>query len=333
MAISYTPNPQGQQMPQPQAQPQVPQQPQAPQPQSSGFNLNVIPDCNTMDLAQLKQLRNYYRPLMQAREMILVKGTLEFRNHIVSPLDGDELAQENDRLASLNRLTHDRAGFHIQITNAEIIPSNPAQYTAAECLILAQMFKRRQNEYNPDPKPCWDFYTTATGRNPWIAIAEDDSMTKFKQVYPKQEPVAGTDVIVVLSTYDSTQQRGRVNLGLNGVLICSTDDARVFSSAASSAINRDATRLMQDRGILITPRPESTEESGVFDENSPEAQQMAESTRPFGEDAATVASVAQGIAPQQTVPVAEPAQPTYAAPAAQPSIPWAPAPESGGIVQ
>lgn len=329
MSISYTPDQMQPQQPMPQmTQAQMPAQQAQPQQQSGMFNLDVIPDCITMAPEQMKMLRDYYRRRMVPHELIIVKGTLEFRNHIVKPLDGEELEQENARLANVGRLTHDRPGFQIQITNAEVVPQTAGEFTNGERFIMAQMFKRRANEYNPDPKPCWDKYTAAVSRNPWIAMAEDETMTKFVQVYPKAEPTSGTPVMIVLSTYESKQMPGRIDTGINGILICATDEKAVFTGN-SNAIARDAARIMQERGILITPRPESDDEVGVFDADSPEAKQMAEQTRPFeGSDAATAVSATQASAPQP-----EPAQPIYSTPATQPTIPWAPNPGNGGIVQ
>ena len=324
MAITYTPQNQAPQQPMPQPQ-AYQQQPVMPTPNQTADG-RVIPDCLALDSQTMKNLKNSYRASAAANEIVLVDGVVRFC-HITRRIEGEALREENSRRKNLGRLMSQNPYVDCPITNASVRFADPANPTNAELLVASCFYK------NKDGEACYtaeaSFYPNSKQQMPYIGLknTDDPADASYIQVYPKEEPVNGTPVTLVLHTYENRHQGG-TSIGFNGVLVNTHDDS-VFGYGAGG-IRRDVEAL-RARGILLTP---TAQKDPLYDPESEEGQLIANGTASMANDFG-VQPTAEPVVPVYQPQPQMPAPADYQQPYQQPAAPVTPFFPQGGqsIVQ
>lgn len=293
MAINYktagvvqpsAPAPQMPVAPQPQQAPQPAPMPQPALQQPTGMLQQpngepIVPDIETMDKDTLRILRSKWLARVQQNDYSIIEGTLLFRSYLSHPMTDAEFRSENERRRALGMRERMAPGYSVTLNDVKIVPG-PDGFTAADYVNMTYLYKRKFDpRYNPEPKPCYEIFSTAK-RGPWITMLDEDGA--FTQIWPSKQPASGVRVRLLISFYSSKQEPNRMNRSLQGVMILDSDQNRVFADAGS-AIERDRERLLAERGIVIKPTRNPAEAPTVYEPGSPEAIAMAETVMPMNE--------------------------------------------------
>lgn len=145
-------------------------------------------------------------------DTVAIHGTVEF-SRIVTKIDGEELAQDQQRRAALGWAPIDRPYTSITINNAQILPKNPDEPT-----LIEQYADERL--YQPNGDSGHGFWYTATDKGPglpWVAVQRDASNPDagYDQIQPEGELGVGLEVIVILRCFEAPGSNG---VALSGVI-------------------------------------------------------------------------------------------------------------------
>ena len=174
---------------------------------------------------------------------VYVRGNVSF-SRITRHVAGDELIKENQRRQIQFRLQPITKPYtQVTLSNARIVPVNPAQMTPEEQYIQNK-FYIAEGESNPG-------HYTIYSKSPYlpnVAQAHPDDPRNVDQVNPTGELAVGLDVTLVLRTYQSNNAN---NKGVNLDLVICNEPVRYFSTS-------DLTTRLKEAGIIYNPLPAGT---------------------------------------------------------------------------
>lgn len=209
---------------------------------------------------------------LSPNKIVRVQGLVTY-SHIVSLIEGEELARANQRAMQRfsNYIEKERPYSQISIKDARVLyadennPTYEERYAAERC-------KPKRGGDDPSPR----FTATNSSRN-LAAVAKRREDGKYEPVQLTGELAKDVKVTLVLRSFKG--RGGNNGLGLNHVLIEDTGDIRYYGGSANVA-------ELEKLGVIFTETPQNQKTiqgaaSGEFFEDDDEPQPVKpEQTEP-----------------------------------------------------
>lgn len=240
--------------------------------------------------------------------LVLVRGNTEY-SRLLRKIEGEELEKDKMRKAQAGMIPVEKPYTTVQLTNARVIPLNPAAGFTPEEIFVSERFYRRQTD--PVDAP-WHF--TVNNKSPFpnqFYMARQGKTTEGDLIVPENELANGLDVILVLRIFQSGSF-SRKGVGLHSIIL--QEPIRYYAG--------DNTRALAEAGIILhgspsyTPAPQAAQAAPAAQSGfAPVQGQAAPATQVAPAAPANAFATSQQNAP---APAAAPAQ----APIPAPTAPW-----------
>lgn len=153
---------------------------------------------------------------LRPNQDIFIAGKVSW-SHIASLIEGDEL-QRRIQASTHPQFATTVPHTAITINSARVLPANPSAMTLEEQYIQGRMYQAKNTEAYPGMSFSIE---NKSSRLPLVMRKGDPAKgevpNELYQVFPKYEIDRGTDVILVVHTFESSF--GPVGVGLNAVIV------------------------------------------------------------------------------------------------------------------
>lgn len=254
--------------------------------------------------------------------VVKVKGKVDYA-HTSRLLEGDALVNFNARSRSM--YPTETPHTFIRLSHVEIVQEDPAQISWEEAYVQSQFYDFKKN---PDKGRGF----TAENRTqnlPTLLARDPENPGAYRQiVQPAGEIAQGTEVIIMVKSFESKDKNGNVRpkkgLGLELILV-EAEEVPYANSGGARSLDLGAHGIVVSGPLVATQASHSTGE-----EAAPAA--------PVGPPPANIApqapaAPAQPVAPQMPQAPAQPAAPQAPQAPAQPEpiVPPSPAYQTGPV--
>lgn len=182
---------------------------------------------------------------------VWVTGIVDY-SRIASPIDGEELAEDDARRAARGLMPTGKAHTRLTLRNCVVNYENPTSPTIAEQFIQDKFYDSKQH---PENSPC--FTAMNKSKNlPGLFCRENEQTKRVEAVIAEAELAPGTPVTVMIRFFASKQNHG---CSLDMVIVNTKPITYYSKNMAEAALKEHGFEVISSEAtatVSVPPRPQ-----------------------------------------------------------------------------